>query len=91
MTILVLANVVLALLLWDVARYAHTMTLQSLISYGPFLAGLIITDVIAFLHLTINKRLTDLLKNMKARVFLTIAFTAVPLLIVGSALYVWTA
>jgi len=89
--ILVFANVVLALLLWDIARYARTMMLQSLISYGPFLAALVITDVIAFLYLTIDKRLTGFLKNMKARMLLTIAFTAVPPLIVGLVLYFWTA
>ncbi|MEM3640773.1 MAG: hypothetical protein QXH37_02465 [Candidatus Bathyarchaeia archaeon] len=89
--ILCFVNVVLAGLLWDAASFWHSMLIQWLINYSPFLAPCLIVDVATFLYFTKEVKFTTNLKSPKIRVLSIIVLTAAPLWLAAILLYMWLA
>lgn len=80
-SILFPANVVVALSIWDAARFWHAMLLQWLLSYGLILTPSILANLIGLLYLLRGKKLTQTLKNLRIRIISICFLMIVPLLI----------
>lgn len=89
--ILFLANVVLALSIWDATRFWRGRFIQWLLAYGALLTPCIVTNVVGLLYLTKKEKLIETLKNPRIRILSVGILTTIPLLIVAALFYMWLA
>nr|MDO8097682.1 hypothetical protein [Candidatus Njordarchaeota archaeon] len=74
-----LANIVLALMVWQYVRFPYTDT-------TPFLLPCMIADVVGLCYFARSEKVVSTLRNPKIRILLVIVLTAFPLLVVGGNL-----
>ena len=84
-----LANALLTLLFWDAIRFWSDMLIQWVVNFSLFLAPCLIADAIASLYFMNSEDFKNSLKNLKTRILLATALTAVPLIVAGGTLYLW--
>ena len=60
-----------------------------LLNYSPFLIPCLIVNVIGLLYAKMDEKLARSLRNVKARILLTIIFAAFPIIAAGWVLHSW--
>jgi hypothetical protein len=90
-SILLLANTVLALSIWDAMRFWRDMFVQWLLSYGALLIPCIVANLIVLLYFAKREKLTEALKNPRVRILSISILMGVPLLIATTLFYMWLA
>jgi len=87
--ILFFANTFLVGILWGQIGYWRDMEIQMLLNYSPFLIPCLIVNVIGLLYAKMDEKLARSLRNVKARILLTIIFAAFPIIAAGWVLHSW--
>jgi len=70
-----IANIALALMIWQYARFPYS-------DITTFLVPCIVTDIIALCHSITGQKISNILKNPRVRVLLIITLAAFPTLVV---------
>jgi len=90
-SILLVANIVLALSIWDAIRFWRLIPFQWLQSYSVLLFPCLLADVIGFLYFGKKEKFTEALRNPRIRIPSLCVLTGVPLLIAATLLFMWLA
>jgi len=77
--ILFIANIALALMVWQYVRFPYSDII-------PFLAPCIVTDIIAMCRFITSQKIANILRNPRVRVLLIMALAAFPILVIAGNL-----